>query len=86
MKIDAGLLDRAGCCKAAFDLGGVAYFQWVLDDDFGCRVWRIANNNTCVQSAANFTGELTTFPNTLADYTGNGVCGQITDTVYVAPS
>jgi hypothetical protein len=75
-----------GCCRAAFDYGGVAYFQ---SDNARCRVWRVAENKMCVQSANNITGEVVSVGGTLPDtayYTGNGVCGQIVDAKDYSPA
>jgi hypothetical protein len=84
--IPADLSTEDGCCRAAFDHGGVAYFQ---SDNGRCRVWRVAENNMCVQSANNITGEVVPVGGTLpavAYYTGNGVCGQIVDVKDYSPA
>jgi hypothetical protein len=84
--IPAGITPFDGydvCCKAAFDYGGVAYYQYV-PADLSCRVWRVADNNTCVQSATNITAALGS--NLGTRVVGNGACGQITGTYYIPPT
>jgi hypothetical protein len=79
-----GLTNIAACCQAAFDYGGVAY--WQFDPaDYTCRVSRVADDNTCNQAANNLTGKFTYPPSPTAGIVGNGVCGRYTNAYYVPP-
>jgi hypothetical protein len=71
------------CCEAAYRLGGVAYWQ-ISYVDRSCRVQRVAQNNTCFQAAHNYTIPTQDYaqPAPMAVWTGNGVCGRITNTTY----
>jgi hypothetical protein len=81
---DGRYSDVAGCCKAAFEYGGVAYWQYSPSDNT-CRVARVAQDNTCVQADRNLTAEFTYPPSPTAGIVGNGVCGRFTDGYYVPP-
>jgi hypothetical protein len=81
----AGFIPRAyDCCAAAFELGGVGFWQWSPRSN-SCFVHRVAtSNDACVQSAHNFdvnhAGPVS--PANERQYggrvTGNGVCGRVT--------
>jgi hypothetical protein len=83
-----GAFQRAyDCCAAAFELGGVGFWQWSPQSN-SCFVHRVAtSNDACVQSAQNFdvshAGPVS--PANEQQYggrvTGNGVCGRVTRAV-----